>query len=107
MQINSKLPDNICCQILSLSEFEVYIHKLQNLWTGIITPKFEKADEECKWVMPYLKYDVGNESYYLIWMFIQSELKEEEILSEIQQFLKDEKEEINESKTTTKDTKSN
>lgn len=97
MEINKKLPENVCCQVLSLAEFKPLIEKLKNLWTGIITPTFKNEKEEVKWVMPYLKYNVEGKDHYLIWMFLRADLKEEEIIAEIKQFLKDDEGEVNES----------
>lgn len=88
--INKKLPDNVCVQLYKMEDFAVLLPKLSDLWTGIITPKFE-MDEIVPWVMSYLTYEIDKENHYLLWIFGDS-LEVSEILKEINQFMKDEKE---------------
>ena len=98
-KVNNEVPDNVCVHIYGIKAFPMFLDKISNLWTGIVTPN-QDSKEPIDWIISYFKYELEGKPYYLIWFFDNNEnhtiTDEDKVIKEVKQFLEDEKELENE-----------
>lgn len=87
IELNSKLPENVCINMHDFSAFPIYLEKLTNVWTGIIMPDL-KPDDRATWLFGFLRYFVDDEPYYILWFFVNDKaVTDEVIIREVKLFL--------------------
>lgn len=86
LKLNNKLPDNVCVNLYSISAFITYMEKMSHMWYAILTPELQPTDE-VTWILGYMKQYVEERPYYILWLFINNTVTDDEIIEEIEKFL--------------------